>query len=217
MALLRRRGGLLAGGMGRAGTFSPLPSSGPTTLASDTFTDTNSTALNAHTMDVGSGWTHRLGTLQIQSNTATVNTYSSDLAHATTDVGAADGVIDVDVTSFNDGGGVSTAIPTWRYVDDSNFWFQQVLVVTDAIEMYEKTGGSNTLRDSASVTINSGTSYAIKMTLAGNVMTTTLDDANELTYTSASHNTATDHGIFAAQTSTGTPSAPIFDNWIATT
>jgi len=43
------------------------------TLATDTFTDTNGTRLNAHTAEAGGAWTEHAGTWTIQSNQATVS------------------------------------------------------------------------------------------------------------------------------------------------
>ena len=215
MAILRRKGGLLAGGMGRAGNFSALPDSAPVTLALDTFTDTNGVALDAHTMDVGSGWTHQIGTTQIQSNKAVSNVTGSGAVHNTNDVGVANLTIEMIATVyFVDSANDTSAAILSRYVDANNFWMTRIHTDTNTFDLFENTGGSFTQRDTASVSIDDATTYTLKITPDGDDITALLDGGNELTYTSSQHNTATLHGFRTVEN--GTATSPTIDSWTAT-
>jgi len=198
-------------------TFLINPSRFGGILASDTFTDINGTALNAHTMDIGTGWTHQNGTFQVQSNHCEVNSIAADPSSiATTDVSAADLTIEGNVTfDITDASNYSAGGLIFRYVDNNNLWFIGVDPQLNTLQIFERTTGTWTLRDGSTPTVNNGIEYALKVTTSGNVITGWLDDANVVTYTSASHNTATLHGLRGVNVGTPTNQTK-WNNWTAT-
>ncbi len=108
------------------------------TVASDTFTDANDTALNVHTMEVGSGWTHLAGTFKISSNKAIPNSdANNDIA--TTDVGVSNYLLTGTVNDRFSGGDFDVANFAIRISDGSHLW-----IALDAgagtAKLYEDTG-----------------------------------------------------------------------------
>lgn len=80
----------------------PTVMSGGATLASDTFTAANGTALTAHTPTSGGAWSAHIGTWTIQSNRAIctlVNTDPNATNAATQDVGAINAVCTATITT----------------------------------------------------------------------------------------------------------------------
>ena len=71
---------------------------------------------------------------------------------------------------------------------------------TNELILSERTVGTFTVRDTAAVTIADNTDYNIRVWFSGNDHKAWVTGANELSYTSASHNTATKSGIRAVDT-----------------
>lgn len=171
-----------------------------TTQVSDTFTDTNGTAIASHTPDVdvvGGGWTEVIGTdWTIQSNTANTTTLDGT---ASIDCGAAD----INLSCEADSNALSSAeIQSAglcaRLSDANNFWAIIINDIGNTFRISEKNGGTYTTRASASVTINGGTFYTLTAQLSGATITAQIDGANEISYGSATLNqTTTVHGIKA--------------------
>jgi hypothetical protein len=65
----------------------------PDLVALDQFTDANGTALEAHTMDKGPGWSAEAGGMTIQGNQARANTFSASRCFYDTDPGVPDYVV----------------------------------------------------------------------------------------------------------------------------
>ena len=86
-------GSLLLMGLGGA---AGVPSG--TVLLQDSFTDGDGTSLDAHTMDVGAGWTERVGVWEILTNKAVVTSNAGDYYHATAGAGQADYEVECDFT-----------------------------------------------------------------------------------------------------------------------
>ena len=157
----------------------------PTVL--DTFTDTNGTALASHTPDVGSGWTVQSGSVAIQNNRSASNT----TAIATIEAGIADVFAECIVRILNADNSILL-----RFSDTDNFWACQANESNNEIIIFERNATVWTGRASTSVTINQSTDYTIKATAEGQTITAYLDDANKISYASATLNqTSTIHGI----------------------
>lgn len=169
-----------------------------TVQVQDSFTDTDSTNLDAHTPDVdvvGGGWAEVIGTdWTIQSNHAEAGTLD---ATAAIDCGEADLNLscEADSNALSAAQNQSAGLCA-RLSDSSNFW---AIIINDngnTFRIAEKNAGAYTTRASASVTITGGTYYTITAQLDGQTITAQLDDANEISYGSAALNeTATVHGI----------------------
>lgn len=164
------------------------------TKLNDTFTDANGTALTAHTMDVGPGWTAGVGTLQIQSNAATPNS-NNDADYVTTDGGKSDAQIDVTATPQSGSGWESSPQLLFRWSDNSNFWLAHITGAGNAFQLYERAAGVDTLRGTAAG-ITSGNSHAITIVLQGATITGFVNGVQKWSWTSASSNqTATGYGF----------------------
>jgi len=163
------------------------------TLLSDTFTDTNGTALASHTMDVGPGWTALSGTWQINaSNQATETAQAGVEYHCTSDAGQADVTAQVDVTTPTQGSGNCSCGLYCRGSDQNNGW--DVIIERDAgsyfLGIYERVSGTSTLRASTTLSFTVGTTHTIRAVLSGNSITATVDGANTTSYSPASSNQA---------------------------
>ena len=169
-------------------------------LVYDTFTDTNGTALDAHTPDIdrsGSGWTEQHFSFDITSNKATMDvggdTQPQGLASIPTT--AADVVIET-VAQTSDNGSSSAFGIALRYSDNNNYWLLDVVPVSDTARMFEVNGGSYTSRGTSSPTIDINTDYTLKAIASDQTIIFTVDGGDTVTYTSASHNESqTTHGI----------------------
>lgn len=177
-------------------------SSGPAYLLRDTFTDADGTALTAHAMDVGSGWTVLTGSWSVQGNRARQATTGGAYYRCYANAGAADGTLDVVVpfgtvpTHFN--GGIAARIAP----GNASHWMcgPEGLFGPWKLRVYEFDGAGFVLRASADVaTPSNNTSYTLRVALSGQSITCTWDvggAANEVSYGSAAMNQATQtHGM----------------------
>src|SRR5882762_541340 len=91
----------------------------PTTALQDTFTDSDGTAVTAHTMNVGSGWTADNGAFSIFSNKAMPQSGVSNVTNSA-DAGQSDAVMTCnwDVPSLTSFAGGNVA----RLTDANNCW-----------------------------------------------------------------------------------------------
>lgn len=172
---------------------------GVTTYVEDTFTDTNSTALTAHTPDtdvVGTGWEAVTNLFDIQSNKTTTNSSGDNVA--VIDSGQADCTIR---TTLNFDANLKYPAIMFRVTDADNMWYAQNTVNT-TFEMIERTTASNTSRASTAKTFSNSTDYAFDVVLSGDSITAHVDGGSEITYSSSVRNTVTKHGIRAYQTET---------------
>ena len=168
----------------------------------DNFTDTNGTSLDAHTPDTdveAGGWTEQAGQTEIQTNQA--RPASDGVNHfSTIESGISEVLITATVSvsqdTVNDVEGI-----IGRWSDASNFWFVGITAQANLFRIFERNGGSNIERASASVTIGASTPYEITATFNSTTITAQLDGGNEISYSSASLNqTATIHGFRAFRT-----------------
>jgi len=170
-------------------------------VALDTFTDSDSTSLDAHTMDVGSGWTEEVG-FTILSNYADSDTASDGAAHTETNI--SDLFLEATIMTSSGNGAIII-----RLTDNDNFWIIDLYRVSNESVIYEKNEGVYTARASASQSIASGKRVAIIAN--GSTISAVYDNGNKVSYSSATFNqTATKHGL---RSGTGSGSNLQYDNF----
>lgn len=187
----------------------------PTGYALDTFTDTDGVFLTTgHTLDSGGTWTTILGTsLSIASNRAAIDDHATDTSVGNVkDLSKADVFISAIYLARSPGAPGNTFSSNYRnvirWVDDSNNWHHRInsVVGTTKLEILEITAGSATSRANAVVTEpGDSTLFRVSSKVVGNVHEAWFGGNNKITYTSASHNTATKHGISLNQSTASTP------------
>lgn len=188
-----------------------------TTLLSDTFTDTTGTRLNAHTMDVGAGWTENSGTWTITANTAHETTTKNAIASAeasNANVTMSLSTVLPNVASYVTGGVV-------RVTDGNNAWLvisERDSLGTPYIAIVERNAGTNTTR--ASVNLGGsplGSTVTLTTVTNGNTITLTANTGENCSYASASfNNTATKHGLFSYTDAAGGYVGSTIDNFLVT-
>ena len=174
---------------------------GPTTLVYDTFTDSDSTALTAHTPDidvVGGGWVAYVSTIcQVLGNKAGRTAAARSVSAI--NAGVANTLLTCDVSAINQGGIVC------RLSDNANYW----LFYCQDSNLYEVVAGAFTVRANVSTV---GVPVAMKVVSTGASISINYNNAAAATYASATHNqTATRYGIFVDS------STQRFDNFTVTT
>lgn len=166
-------------------------------VVGDKFTTTFGTA------DTGQTWTQQSGTWSVSSGKATCN--GAGIATIDASTGAADVIIKA---ILNTGTGNPSIV--FRWSDSNNYWYVQLDNTSNIYELHEVNGGSDNVRDSASITIANSTDYSLQVRIEGSNVEAWFDGDNntKLVYTTATLNqTATIHGIKTDATS------PTFDNF----
>lgn len=183
-----------------------------TTYLYDQFTDVNGTALQSHTMDVGSGWTRRtsaqgggLSTYTIQSNKS--KSAGGLYTVITADGGShSDGTLTMDFSVPNSThflGGF-----TFRWSATGAYWIAAIENDggTAYIAIYEFSSGAAHSRASTNF-VSNPQNTTVTMTLVINAASVTLTSSTgeSCNYASATFNqTATQHGLFDYQDATYT-------------
>lgn len=164
-------------------------------LVLDTFTDTNGTALTAHTPDVdvvGGGWsTASEGSdiIEIQSNMARGNG-TTNRVFSTVDCGKSDVFIEISGDApLSGGGGIGMII--FRFQDINNLW--QFDCFNNLASLRDRVAGTFTTRSSSTCT--NGTPLRYTLTANGQNIKGYLSDVEEVSFASANFETATRHGI----------------------
>jgi pectate lyase len=192
--------------------MSGLVSGAGGTVLKDNFVGTNGTALTAHTMDVGPGWTQRTADvgMAIQSNTAQYADDALDIYTASCNY--SDVTIRLGVNIFS---AFTTSVQNGlvaRFSDTNNYW-RLTIQTSGVLALTETSGGTVTQRASASVTINTGTTYTLQLVASGSSMTGTLNGGNSINYASAASNqTVKNHGLYCNNTTKQTN----FSNFLVT-
>lgn len=161
-------------------------------LNRSTFTAADGTALTAITPEAGGVWTAQAGVIEVQSNKAKALTLSGGTAVATVQSGSADVVTEATV---NPGSPSANAIYlVFRYTNATNFWF--IYFTSGHFSIYEKNAGVNTARADIALSPVANTDYRIVVVCEGTTITAYINNANKITYASATLNqTVTVHGI----------------------
>lgn len=184
-----------------------------TSLASDTFTGSNGTGLDAHTMDTGAGWTEVSGTWTIESNATQNGTTSAGGYIAVTDVGSADFVATVRAKITNASGNAIGGL-IFRYQDTTHYWIAQYSAGTDDVKLGYYNGGAFVEVDSKSWDDQYQGYIQIDIIADGNDVTAHFDGGYELSGTDATLNDKTKVGLFEYRDAGGY-SANTFDNFQA--
>jgi hypothetical protein len=150
-------------------------------------------------MDTGPGWTRFEGAgtdqMTISSNKAVG---FNDIAHAyayVSDSGESDVTITLSAT-FNVQSGANYAQIVFRYQDASNFWTLRVNGATsNNVELLKTISGSETVVDTDSLTIATGSPITLKVVASGTSIIATTDGSVIQSTTDAALETETKHGI----------------------
>lgn len=181
-----------------------------TTLLSDTFTGTDGTSLDAHTMGTGSGWTEGLGDWDIQSNRA--NSTGADPGAPGWVATANAGQDSYDLTAVANLTGLSAdAGVIFRYLDVSNFWV--FVAEPPDVVLYERVGGSFVQRErSTPGGIATGVDATLRVVANGSQFACHANGALQFTHNAAAPGTGrTRCGLFS------TAASDRFDNFSAVT
>jgi len=168
-------------------------------LLRDTFTDANGTALAAHTMDVGPGWTVD-GVWQVDGNlarlTASTGHTGAQNCNAVADAGAADCAVSADVIFGATALYADNAGLVLRWQSQTAHWLM-IQLANGSVALYEVTGGVLTQRANSAagvVAINSTRTFCA--VLSGTTITGSVDGVQRWQYASASQGqAATRHGL----------------------
>lgn len=173
----------------------------PVTLILDQFTDTDATALESHTIaptnTPAASWASDSGAMDINGNKARSTTLASGLVQYRANAGVSDCVVSADVTPV--AADVTGLI--LRRNSAVNNWVLVVDVDNDLFRLYER-ATTYTLRASIAATITAGSTYAFSATLNGQSIVCTLDGANQISFSSATYQTETNHGLEGDHTGT---------------
>lgn len=142
----------------------------------DTFTDTDSTGLAAHTMDVGDGWTVDVGTPTINGNRARFESNSgltNERARTPTD--SADGTLTTTVNFDTATTGLNVVYIIFRWQDADNHWRLALKESSNLLELEKRVGGTTTVVASSSKTWSTATDYDVSITMDGDSISATVD------------------------------------------
>lgn len=198
----------------------PLIYTAGSTLASDTFTDSNGTSLSAHTAESGGAWTLHSSTWEINSNKAgCTGVTSGETGHATQDAGVVDVECSIDITVPNpvDAGTVVRAGIVGRLEDVNNHYQIRLFVdpsqpAEDEVELIETIGGSGGIVHKVSMAdfFTSGATYTLKVQFKSDLIHVFLDGKPRISYyMQTGYPTGTNFGLYVADTDDGCT----FDNW----
>lgn len=168
--------------------------------ASDTFTDVNGTDLTTHKMDFGPGWSRvdAGGIVQVQGNQAQVIQVDAGTSRAgyVVETGQSDTTIQVSVTTMSGGSaGSAEAGLVFRYQDPTHFWALTGYMGDGKYYLYLASGGAGQPVASWAAGVTYGVQYVMKVIAIGNTFQVFKDNTLVGTYTDATYNTATKHGI----------------------
>lgn len=169
------------------------------TRLQDSFTGTDNTALSAHTMDVGPGWTSTLGfdCTFIHSNKAVPDPSIFSSIGYVSDAGVSDIVL-TDVWGVPNASDYLIGVCV-RAVDHNNAWIVRLIRSgggTPTINLYSRTGGSFTLIDSANAPSATNSTVTITVTASGTSILAQLSTGESVSTTSSVRQTATLHGLY---------------------
>jgi len=188
-------------------------------LAFDSFTDTNGTDLDAHTMDVGSGWTEYIYDWEITGDQAHGTDLTlNDSGYIITGLGVSDVILRADMTPGAAPNYIATGF-VLRFQDTNNFLLVEIVDTDDTLNLWKRQSGSWTKLDTVSYSISSGTTYDFKVIANGEDITAFVDGAQVANFSSNLFTSATKHGMRSVQT-TPNPMDPVtttnkFDNFRA--
>ncbi len=157
----------------------PAPPPPPAFLLRDRFVDADGTAISAHAMIVGPGWTVDVGAATIETN-AVVPTLGTEVV-IFSDAGVADVVVKARFTTPASGA-LDFAILV-NVADGNNYWLFQGSSTASQWRLFEMTGGSFTLHGTSTVTLTHATTYVLSAHASGDTIDCFVGGALVLTYT----------------------------------
>lgn len=187
-----------------------IAQSPPVLNISDTFTDSNGTAIESHTMNAGLGWINRgVASGEIQSNELDVTNVNSVF---TTWTSGATGTFIVDVrVAAGTGWQVGHVI---RWADSTNYIVGEIINTAGGkIRLYRVVNGSPTGISEKAYTLANGTNYTLTFSVQSDSIELKVDDGvtiDSLSKAESFNNTQTVHGLYS------TPSNSFFDDYSAT-
>jgi len=196
-------------------------------LACDTFTDSPGTDLEAHVMEVGTGWTEYLQDWEIAGDQA----HGSDLAgvdsgYIVTELGLADVVLEADVTPGEAPNYEVTGF-VLRFQDEDNFLIVELSPTNNGVDFWKRENGTwseiSTVYSYAGTAtpfaFAANTTYHFKVVADGENISAYIDGTLAAEFSSGLFLTATRHGLRSVQ-SGATAGNPVtvtnkFDNFRA--
>lgn len=174
-------------------------------IVSDEFTDTDSTALDAHTIaptnTTSTTWTEQVGDWSISGNAATVAATAGGDNFAFFEASEADVIVEAQIVAA--ASGIINIGVIVNYQDATNYWLVQIYRnatgTNNLLQIYEQVGGTYTERAvAASVGIVNGNTYTLLCRTNGNTIEARLVETNKsVSYTPANRplKTATKCGV----------------------
>jgi hypothetical protein len=190
-----------------------IPSPTKTTYIWDTFTDTDSVAIENHTPEIGGAYT-RIGVpvASVLSNRAKHNAAGNTQIVYICDPGAASINLQADIYFGQSSGGYDYAALRIRCADENNGFLITVGKYTSSIYRIEElTAGTPTTRASGTFTYAENAHHVLRVEDDGTLITATIDGANPITYSNTSKNTNT-KVAFALSIATTITNRPAIDN-----
>jgi hypothetical protein len=190
---------------------------GGSTLASDTFTDTDAVRLNAHTAESGGAWTEHTGTWTVQTNRASCACAAGE-NFATQDIGSVDAEVTADcITPGTFATDYLTSGVTVRYVDANNYIAVKFIMAVgspnqDEIEIHELIDGAGGVVKKINLAnfYAVGTTYSLKVQCKDDLIQVILDGKPRLSYyTQSGSPMGTRFGLNRNNQDDGV----VFDNW----
>lgn len=192
------------------------------TIASDTFTDANTTRLNAHTAESGGAWTEHQGTWTISSNRATVSAASGS-NFATQDLSRLNAECSVDIiTPSSFATGKIRAGIVVRYASTTSLLFVRLFkdgsqANNDEIELQEGNGSSAPIvhKTNIGAYFATSTTYTLKVQIAADpnggadLLHVFLDGKARISYKLAYTAAGTRFGLYREDIDDGC----VFDAW----
>lgn len=154
----------------------------------------------ADSSNIGANWTETQGNWEIVSNTLRKVSDFGQFYVATWDpaLGAspsADYDVEATVGVDNDDFGQPAVVGRWQSV--GNFYGLEVNLFDNAVVLYKLVGGSFTLLDSFSVTINPNTSYTIRLSMVGSQLRGYLNDVERVSAVDTDHTATGKPGVLS--------------------
>lgn len=171
----------------------------PTTLANDTFTDSDSTAIDSHTSDSAHSWSLVALTgfasgsqnALITSNELRISNTLSGMAAQISESSSADGEISSTVTLDNQDVGTFGGL-FFRRTDADNYWIALVRYDALIVECIESGSVASTTTVSAA---HGESAQSLTVTLSGASITVTTSEV-QASISNSTHQSATGYGVF---------------------
>ena len=166
----------------------------------DTFTEAIATLITAHSPDIdlsGGGYSNNIiagAEPSIAGGSGVVDTSQGSSNETYIETRRSDVVVTVTGRGYHATNSFTLGLIA-RFSDLNNYWLLHCDGTTSVAELYEKNGGTFTLRDSTAFTWVNQTDYALSLTTSGTAISAQIDGGNDLSYISSLHQSATICGM----------------------